>query len=250
MATGDDAIAAGMDVLDPATDLVKDGADEINKTRDYLAQRTSDVTPVAEGGTGATTAPAARTALDVYGKAETYPKTVLDSQFADINAAFANDAVAIASKADAGAVTAALAGKLGTGGGTIAGGVTVTGNILNPGAFAGGSGTIAYIQNSDSRITRGVSARKYKKYIHEYDAADLGHIFPTLVEYQMRSEFGGDGTTYIGYIADDMEGTDAARFVTHRDGEIDGIDFIQLLLAQLAQLNARVLELEQQANDG
>ncbi|WNM25247.1 tail fiber domain-containing protein [Demequina capsici] len=37
MANGDAAAAAGMDVISAATGLVKNGADEINKTRDYIA---------------------------------------------------------------------------------------------------------------------------------------------------------------------------------------------------------------------
>ena len=65
MPIGDDAASAGMDVVNPLTDLVKDGADEITKTRDYIAQRTSAVQPVAKGGTGATNAADARTNLDV-----------------------------------------------------------------------------------------------------------------------------------------------------------------------------------------
>lgn len=65
MATGDDALAAGMDVLDPSTDLVKDGAEEINRTRDYIAQRTSTVQPVSKGGTGSTNAAGARSNLGI-----------------------------------------------------------------------------------------------------------------------------------------------------------------------------------------
>lgn len=62
MANGDAAAAAGMDVV-PGTADRREGYDEINKTRDYIAERTSAVTPVAKGGTGATTAAAARTNL-------------------------------------------------------------------------------------------------------------------------------------------------------------------------------------------
>lgn len=36
MANGDEAASAGMDVV-PATALVRDGYDEMNKTRDYVA---------------------------------------------------------------------------------------------------------------------------------------------------------------------------------------------------------------------
>lgn len=38
MAIGDDATAAGFSLVAPATDLVKDGAREINRSRDYTAQ--------------------------------------------------------------------------------------------------------------------------------------------------------------------------------------------------------------------
>ena len=38
MAIGDDAAAAGFPLVSPSTDLVKDGAREINRTRDEVAQ--------------------------------------------------------------------------------------------------------------------------------------------------------------------------------------------------------------------
>lgn len=38
MAVGDDAIAAGFALVNSATDLVKNGATEINRSRDYSAQ--------------------------------------------------------------------------------------------------------------------------------------------------------------------------------------------------------------------
>lgn len=63
MATGDDALAAGMDIITTSTDLVKDGGTEINKTRDYIAQQAGGTVAIANGGTGATTASAARSAL-------------------------------------------------------------------------------------------------------------------------------------------------------------------------------------------
>src|SRR5690606_23793059 len=64
MANGDAAAAAGMDVLTGNEDR-RLGYDEINKTRDYIADRTSEVTPIAKGGTGATTAAAARINLGI-----------------------------------------------------------------------------------------------------------------------------------------------------------------------------------------
>jgi len=63
MAIGDDAAAAGMDTVNPLTDNVQQGADHHNLTRDYVAQRTNAVQPVAKGGTGANTAAQALTNL-------------------------------------------------------------------------------------------------------------------------------------------------------------------------------------------
>ncbi len=70
MAIGDDAIAAGMDVLSGNEDR-RLGYREVNKTRDYIAQKTSAVMPVAKGGTGATTAAGARDNLGASNKAST-----------------------------------------------------------------------------------------------------------------------------------------------------------------------------------
>lgn len=66
MAVGDLAAAAGYGVLNGAIDLVADGDLEINRTRDYIATVKASVLsvwPISKGGTGATTAAGARTAL-------------------------------------------------------------------------------------------------------------------------------------------------------------------------------------------
>ena len=67
MATGDDALAAGMDIL-TGSEQADDIDEEMNVTRDYIAQRTQqpgDALPISKGGTGASSAAAARTALGV-----------------------------------------------------------------------------------------------------------------------------------------------------------------------------------------
>jgi hypothetical protein len=264
MPNGDDALAAGMNPVDPSTDLVKEGYDAINYALDQIALRTNDVTPVSEGGTGSTNPTGARLNLEI--EAANVPATGAGGD--DVQQILDFLDVVKVSNVTAGTNTVQLgwiAGRLrifidSTNQGDIANvgdlgnkvnrsGDTMTGdltapNIYIPGASAGGSGTIAYVQNSDSRITRGVSARKYKKNIRALDPESVGDIFPELVEYEMKVAYGGDGAKFIGYIADDMVGTDADRFVTYRDGEIDAIDVIQLLLAQNAQLNARLAALE------
>jgi hypothetical protein len=70
MAIGDDALAAGYPLV-PNTGsagLVKDGATEINRTRDFIAQvkkLSPAIQPVNAGGTGATDAKGARTNLNI-----------------------------------------------------------------------------------------------------------------------------------------------------------------------------------------
>ena len=68
MAVGDDAIAAGYPLVPGSGDdgEVKLGAQEINRTRDFIAQVQAlilSVWPVTRGGTGASSADAARTNL-------------------------------------------------------------------------------------------------------------------------------------------------------------------------------------------
>lgn len=66
MALGDDALAAGYETVNPNTDLVRDGADELTLGRDYTGQVKNETRPVNRGGTGATTAAAALKNLGIY----------------------------------------------------------------------------------------------------------------------------------------------------------------------------------------
>jgi hypothetical protein len=67
MAIGDIATSAGLPLVPSsgAEGKVKYGAREINRTRDQVAAVMLETRPVAKGGTGATTAAAARTNLGV-----------------------------------------------------------------------------------------------------------------------------------------------------------------------------------------
>ncbi|MEF3405783.1 hypothetical protein [Agromyces sp. CCNWLW203] len=65
MPNGDDAAGAGMEVLNPLTDLVRDGADFINYVLDEIARRTAAVMPMERGGHGATTPAGARINLGI-----------------------------------------------------------------------------------------------------------------------------------------------------------------------------------------
>lgn len=71
MAVGDDAVAAGFALVpETGTELAKVrwGAQEINRTRDFVAQVKNLIAatwPVARGGTGGTTAAEARANLGI-----------------------------------------------------------------------------------------------------------------------------------------------------------------------------------------
>lgn len=66
MALGDQTLAAGWTTVNPNTDLVKDGADEITETRDMAASVKLETRQISRGGTGATTAAAALRNLGIY----------------------------------------------------------------------------------------------------------------------------------------------------------------------------------------
>lgn len=69
MAVGDDAAAAGYSLV-PGTDLVKNGALELNRSRDYIAQVKAlipAIWPISKGGTGASDAATARINLGLKG---------------------------------------------------------------------------------------------------------------------------------------------------------------------------------------
>jgi hypothetical protein len=84
------------------------------------------------------------------------------------------------------------------------------------------------------------SARRLKRDITP--APYLPAVFPELVEY---AYIEGDGQRRLGYIADDLVGTDAERFVQFdADGNPEAIDYLGLMVAQNAQLQARLTVLE------
>lgn len=227
MPNGDDALAAGMDVVDPATDLVKDGYDEINKTRDYIAQRTSTVTSVAQGGTGSTNPTGARANLDAA-------KT---DHLHLISQVYALDGVtpyATALQAALNAMTAASLQKAGD---------TMTGHFWSPIARSTPVNTsfVAAYLNGDGRLGANPSAAKYKHDIEDYDGSVLGL---RAVTYVLNDD--PLGTVRVGVVADEANEIEPL-LVVHEDGEVESFKYELLavaLLRDVQRLAARVDELE------
>lgn len=111
-------------------------------------------------------------------------------------------------------------------------------------AATSGSDQIMLGLASDTVVVPGTfsnpSARRLKRRI--VSAPVLVSIFPDLVEAEYIAD---PGRRRLTYIADDLLGSDAARFVTFDDdGQPAGIAYLDLVVAQVAVLNARVSELE------
>lgn len=258
MANGDDALAAGMEILSGNEDR-REGYDEINKTRDYIASFFATVRTWAEGlflpkadvydGTGSVFGKVPR--YDSVGRLITAspsannqatPKSYVDNAIASIPAP-----PAPVQQFNDDGTTYSVTGRHLRASGNI---LSTTGTFYAGGATAATDGyTIAYL-NSDGRLAKGASSERYKKHISSIDPTSLGDIWPALVRYQMRS---GDGSWKYGYIAERLaESEDLAPFVVYADlgtGPIpDSIDFIALLMAQNAQLKQQLDQQEQRLN--
>ena len=84
------------------------------------------------------------------------------------------------------------------------------------------------------------SARRLKQNITP--APEIDGLFPELHEYEYKAN---PGTRRIGYIADDMVGTGAERFVHFNDaGDVEGVAYLDMHTAQIAALLARIERLE------
>lgn len=287
MPTGDAAAAAGMALVDGTTVDAQTIDTEINLTRDYIANgagATSEATAlkvvkrdasgrfraatpsastdvankgyvdvtrtIAQGGTGATTASAARTAL---GLVKTTTSADAGGKIPEYNAA---GQLATATPTSSGhaankAYVDAQTPPAFNGG-------TVTGQILLPNSYAASSGYVVCYINGDGRIARGASSERFKKFIAQLDPAQLGDVFSGLYRFQMRS---GDGAWHVGPIAERMHENPATRPFVVYETDATGkqlaldehgapvplsVDFVAHLYAMTAQLHARTLELEAQ----
>lgn len=220
---GTAAAAKGWDVLDGLEDR-RDGWRSDNKTRDLVATHTHTGVYVEHGGS-----PGILTISFGAGRAQLFMGGAFQGFIA---------------------YTADIPGAPDLSSRVAKSGDTMTGQLYLPNSFAASSGyTVAYI-NSDGRVSRGASSERYK-FISAIDPDTLGDIFPEFHRFKMRADgiAPADNTWRYGYIAEHLIGTDAEPFVVVIDGQVESIDFIGLLLAQVAQLHQRDQERQQEVDD-
>lgn len=261
MANGDAAAAAGMDVVAGTADR-RMGYDEINKTRDYIAQRTSTVQPIEKGGTAATDAAGARTNLSVYSKAQV---DALTWDAGDIVSGTITRPVNV--PGGNGVFAAVTVGTAAGGGGLFIGGTgrgfngvgdmscqiaTLYGTVYAPTARATtvSSGYVAAYLNSDGRLASTPSATRFKQDIvpKAYTLADAARIGSLVVNYRLIEAVEEDPETArveTGILAEALVEAGFPEFVVFTDdGQCFTIDYARMVTAAFGALTdvARRLE--------
>lgn len=222
---GDDALAADLPILDGNEDW-RDGWKGINKTRDLIVWALNQAKAYADGLIGAISLSWA----SISGKPSTFPPSSHTHTRVESGGQWFGWQ---------------SSGQFGTGDSVSVGTnlgvddhIYVGGHVYVPNSTAAVSGfTIAYINGPDGRLSRGASSLKYKNPLGEVNPASLGDLFAELNEFTMKE---GDDKPILGYYAEQLaESEDLERFVVYGEDGPESIDFIQLLIAQNAQLNER-----------
>lgn len=241
---GADALAAGMPLV-PGTGLASDIEEYINQTRDFIAQRTSAITPVAKGGTGANTAAAARANLSVVGTDQLAPADAAQpSKVPTYNPAAqltTADPTLGGHAASKGYVDAGVSSRFPAAGGTIPGDLGVVGNVILPNLTQVTSGFVAMYRNGDGRVGISPSARRFKKDIHSraYTAEQLRAI--RVVSYRLKASVFGEGwedaPVDVGVIAEELIDTGLSEFVVFdADGAPLSVHYERLVLVVIGAL--------------
>jgi hypothetical protein len=208
MATGDLAAADGMAIV--AGGAAANTIDtELNLTRDYIAARHTETRPINKGGTGATSASGARTALGI-------------------------NVVNLSAWGNSGAVSAGSAPSLGwIGGGRIAF------------AVPGYAGTTTLANYSD---VGGPSSRRFKKDIAALSPDKQAILAMQLVQFRYRVAVDEDQSLQVGLIAEDLHDLGLEWLVEYDDeGRPSGVRYFRIALALLPIVQdheARIAALE------
>lgn len=277
MANGDAGAAAGMTVV-AGTASRSLGYDEINKTRDYVAGGHAFWTPglllsVARGGTGASTQAQAQTNLGVKAAVDAVAGAITGGTGANdegrllkvgsggrINVGTPTSGQNAATKqyvddntgsstakalADTGVAFNRGASIGGSAGWQTSQNMGIFGHLYVPNASAASSGYVVAYINGDGRLCKGASSRRYKRNVRSLELTPGSMFTAPLREFQWKED---EGTQYhVGLIAEEAAAEpQLERFVvTDPDGNPEAIDYIELLLGMVYDLNARLAKLEQ-----
>lgn len=215
MADGDAAAEAGMDVV-PGTADLRNGYNEVNKTRDYLANHQTSGTHSAEQITSGTLSAARLPAITIdrlSGGGLSFTPTG-GTQYTCVGSIGVLGAVAVD-------------GYLVVGGDVTAPDVystSVTGTGFYRAMYVNSVGLFGYVP----------SARRLKKNIKAADAQQLARLLEApVVEFDYKAEIGGGHD--VGLIADDLHELGLGAFVFYEDdGQVAGIHYERLSIALLA----------------
>jgi hypothetical protein len=239
MATGDAALAAGMDILTGNEDA--NTLDElINKALDYIAEFAAGVRGIAAGGTGASTAAQALINLGALPSSDVYDGT--GSVFSKVPRYDGSGRLVCAAPiannhaVPLGTFNAGFTNAIMRYGGTIDQGPLYM-TALTPVT----SSYVAMFRNGDGRVGISPSARRFKKDIKDraYTAEHLRAI--RVVSYRLKASVYGDGwedaPVDVGVIAEELIDAGLAEFVVFdQDGAALSVHYERLSLVAIGAL--------------
>ena len=238
---GDDATAAGIPIM-TGNEQAKTLDTEINLTRDEIARRgRRAVTPIAEGGTGATTASGARAALGAQPVIGYTPARVDGPNMARFQWDGGPGRMLIY-------VDSTLLGQ-----------IALTSDLNSAGVYEGNLSPNIYNRatsgqwrslavQSNGVLAQTASARRFKENIAPLDVTDEQLAALQFVTF----DWIADGTGDVGVIADDVEKVLPWAVFHDDDGDILGVHYDRLslaLLPALQRLLTRAADAEQRHDD-
>jgi hypothetical protein len=248
MANGDSAEAVGMDVV-PGTMDLRAGYDEINKTRDYLAEHqthgTHDATAINAGTLDLARLPKLDTAhlpdaiegARISGSVSLHGVSSFDAiSIGGVGAAIAsNGSASFPGGVDAGPVTAST--------------VSATGPMYTPHGRANPvSGFVAAGIGPDGRIAVSASSRRFKKDIRSWSPDRQAVLAMQMVTFRYKVAVDADSPRDYGLIAEDLDALGLTWLVFYDDeGRPQGVHYDKIALALLPVVQdheARIAALE------